>query len=185
MAAGGEFKKSHTQARLRPGTYKLATTVAYTMAVEAPAELEGSAEEDYDMDGSDVDAEGEEDEEFELANEEQPPDSIRDSANEADGEDDKGEGEGEDEDELEDGEESGDDFVGAVKVPTSRKPERDEEAAFVEDSDANAKDSSAEEEEDKSDKFSSDEDSAAEEQWEGTSQAEEIEAEVATRNNCM
>ena len=147
-----------------------------------PAALGGSGEEDYNMDGSDVDAEGEEDEEYELANEGDLPGAFagEEDANESDV--DPGDAEGEQEED----EESGDDFVGAVKVPRSRKSESDEDVVFDDGSDADGKDSSAEEEEDDdSDKSSSDEDSPVEEQWEGNSQAEEIEAEVATRNNCM
>ena len=152
------------------------------MAVVGPAHLNSGLESgldsaQYDMTGSDIDAEGEDDIELdypptdthmsEPADVVDPSDSLSDHGDEEDDEDE------EDEDE--------DENVGAVKVPNGHEVESDEDAV-IEDGTGE----SSITDDDESDKSSSEAESAAGEEWEGGSEGpEDAEGEVATRNNCM
>ena len=156
---------------------------------------------EYDTGGSDLDAEGEDDveidyvivhtpavaptEEGEMLDGEDQEQQIEEDAREAEADDQDDEEEDEDEDE--------EDFVGAVKLPNGRTGESDEEEAVLDDvseigeaSIANDNEEEDDEEDNESDKSSSSEESVAAEEWEGGSDgADEGEAEVANRNNCM
>ena len=167
---------------------RLATTVTYTMAALGPASLNtGGEQPEFDVEGSDIDAEGEDDIEVDYSightpGVEKPEESLSDSDSEGDPDDvdvvgDVDEDAEEDEDE--------EDFVGAVKFPDGQMDDSDEDVALDDGPDAND-DSADEEDNDNSDKSSSSAESVAVAEWEGGSEgAEEVEAEVANRNNCM
>ena len=152
------------------------------MAVVGPAQLNTTTENiEYDMTGSDVDAEGEDDPELEYPITDVPASEPIDAMEESDSAAEGDEVGADDEDEEEDNSENEDEAVGAVKIPNGREVESDDDA-MVEDG---LEESSAADEDD-SEKNSSDAESAAAEDWEGGSEGpENAEAEVATRNNCM
>ncbi|MCJ1259955.1 hypothetical protein MMC24_007794 [Lignoscripta atroalba] len=151
------------------------------MAAVGPAQLDGGMETiDYDMAGSDLDAEGEDDLEVDYnmtdAPASEPADVVEDSDSVVDNDE---VGEDDEDEDAEDDEE--DEVVGAVKLPNGHEAESDEDAIVGDGSDA-----SSVAEDDDSDKSSSEAESAVAEEWEGGSEGpDEAEAEVATRNNCM
>ena len=149
------------------------------MAAVGSTQLEGALDNvEYDMGGSDVDAEGEDDPEVDdsavpvVAHDSSGDDNISDAVSDID------EMDLENEDDHED--EAG---VGAVKLPNGHLEDSDEDAVVDDVSDA--EDSSVAADDD-SGKSSSDAESAAGDEWEGGSDGgEEGEAEVANRNNCV
>ena len=175
------------------------------MGVVVPPAAENGAEPtEYDTGGSDLDAEGEDDVEIDYSIAHTPAVGPTDEEEMLDGEgqeqqiaEDAREAEADDQEdedqEAEDEEEDEEDFVGAVKLPNGRTGESDEEEAILEDvsemgeaSIENDDEEEDEEEDNDSDKSSSSEESVAAEEWEGGSDgADEGEAEVANRNNCM
>ena len=156
------------------------------MAALEPAQLESEvAQVEYNVGESDVDAEGEDDMELDYSAAQTPAAGNigGDELSESDISDDQGEG-------LDEGEEGGaegdeEDFVGAVKVPTSHNVDSEEDAIDEEGSALN-EDSADEDEDDDTDKSSSSAESVVAGEWEGGSEgADDGEAEVANRNNCM
>ncbi|MCJ1391091.1 hypothetical protein MMC18_003953 [Xylographa bjoerkii] len=158
------------------------------MAALGPASLDtGREQPEFDMEGSDIDAEGEDDIEVDYSightplveNAEQ---SLSDS--DAQGDQDDGDVLGHADEDAENDEDE-EDFVGAVKIPDGQTGDSDEDAIVEDGSDAN-EDSADEEDDDDSDKSSSSAESIAVAEWEGGSEGpEEVEAEVANRNNCI
>ncbi|MCJ1474236.1 hypothetical protein MMC13_002894 [Lambiella insularis] len=147
----------------------------------------GTDHPDYDVGGSDIDAEGEDDIEVDYSTAHTPVVEIADEEpSESGGEADEDEGdESHGELGVGDDEEEGEEFVGAVKVPDGQADNSDEDAAVEDGSDVND-DSAGDEDDDDSGKSSTSAESIAVEEWEGGSEgAEEVEAEVANRNNCI
>lgn len=153
------------------------------MAAVAPVQLESRQEPvEFDVGGSDVDAEGEEDVEIDYSMAHTP--AVENVAEEehsnSDGPEDQA-GPNDNDEEEEDEEE----FVGAVKIPNGHAVDSDEEAGDEDGSEVN-EDSVDEDDDDDSEKGSSSAESVAVEEWEGgTDGGEEAETEVANRNNCM
>ncbi len=152
------------------------------MAVAAPAQLQTRLDDTgYELAGSDVDAEGEDDPEIDFDMGDLP---AGEPAEDGDAVSDAG-AEGEEVDEDSDDVEDEGEVVGAVKLPNGHADQDSDEEAIADD-DSSVEASSAAEEEDDSDKSSSDDESVAAEEWEGGSEVvEDAEVEVATRNNCM
>ena len=171
------------------------------MAAVVPHTAENGVEPtEYDTGGSDLDAEGEDDVEIDYSIAHPPAVAPAEEGEMLDGEgqeqqieDDAREAEVDDQDDDDEDEEDEEDFVGAVKLPNGRTGESDEEEAILEEvsemgeaSIENGDEEEDEEEDNDSDKSSSSEESVAAEEWEGGSDgADEGEAEVANRNNCM
>lgn len=151
------------------------------MAAAAPAQLQTRLDDTgYELAGSDVDAEGEDDPEIDFDMGDLPggEPADGDAVSDADAE-------GEEVDEDSDDAENDGDLVGAVKQPNGLAGHDSDEEAIADD-DSSVEASSVAEEEDDSDKSSSDDESVAAEEWEGGSEVvEDAEVEVATRNNCM
>ncbi|SLM35959.1 histone acetyltransferase [Lasallia pustulata] len=151
------------------------------MAAAAPAQLQTRLDDTgYELAGSDVDAEGEDDPEIDFDMGDLPggEPADGDAVSDADAE-------GEEVDEDSDDAENDGDLVGAVKQPNGLAGHDSDEEAIADD-DSSVEASSVAEEEDDSDKSSSDDESVAAEEWEGGSEVvEDAEVEVATRNNCI
>lgn len=162
------------------------------MAALEPVQFDNEMELPVYGDGaSELDAEGEQDIELDYSLAPTPAAGNTDGGDlsTVDAHDvDEGEDEEEDEEEEDDGEdeveEDEEDFVGAVKIPHGHGVESDDDAIVEDASDANEVESNDDEEED-SDKSSSSAGSVAAEWEDGSDGAEEAEAEVANRNNCM
>lgn len=161
--------------------FKLAATATYTMAVAAPAQLQTRLDDTgYELAGSDIDAEGEDDPEIDFDMGDNPADEHGDGDAVSDAD-----AEGEEVDENSDDVEDEGEVVGAVKLPNGHATQDSDEEAIADDG-SSVEASSAAEEEDDSDKSSSDDESVAAEEWEDRSEVvEDGEVEVATRNNCM
>ncbi|MCJ1280847.1 hypothetical protein MMC26_000164 [Xylographa opegraphella] len=158
------------------------------MAALGPASMNtGGEQPEFDLEGSDIDAEGEDDIEVDYSMVHTPivekaEESLSDS--DAQGDQDDGDLVGDRDEDAEDDEDEAD-FVGAVKIPDGHMGDSDEDVVLEDGSDAND-DSVDEEDDDNSDKSSSSAESVAIAEWEGGSEgAEEVEAEVANRNNCI
>lgn len=151
------------------------------MAVAAPAQLQTRLDDTgYELAGSDVDAEGEDDQEIDFEMGDAPAGEPADGGAVSDV-DAEGEEVEEDSDDVEDDGEA----VGAVKLPNGHADQDSDEEAIADD-DSSVEASSAAEEEDDSDKSSTDDESVAAEEWEdGSEVVEDAEIEVATRNHCM
>ena len=154
------------------------------MAAVAPGEatqLENRGEyAEYDMNDSDLDAEGEDDPEVNYAAQEA---KVNDEVDDLDMSDADAEGEevDDDEDDAEDDVEE----VGAVKMPLDQDELESADGNEPDDAALEDDDSDAEDEEE-SDKESSEAESGVEKDWEAVSEGvEEAEVEVSSRNNCM
>lgn len=136
----------------------------------------------YNLLGSDVDAEGEEDAEgdYEMDAEAQPSEAVT----QADKSDEDAQIDSEEEEEEDDGSDATSDVSDKVPKPRGRRARNSDKDAALED--ASEAEVSTEGDDDESDKSSSDEESAAAPEWEGGSdQGEEGSVEVANRNNCV
>lgn len=151
------------------------------MAVAAPAQLQTRLDDTgYELTGSDVDAEGEDDLEIDFDMGDAPAGEPAEGGAVSDVD-----AEGEEMDEVSDDTEDDGEAVGAVKLPNGHADQDSDEEAIADD-DSSVEASSAAEDEDDSDKSSSDDESVAAEEWEdGSEVVEDAEVEVATRNNCM
>ena len=160
------------------------------MAALGPAPLDADGEQpEFEVEGSDIDAEGEDDIEVDYGTSHTPAVQHAEEnsfVSDTQGDEDDGNAvDDEDRDAEDDEDEDEEDFVGAVKIPDGQMGDSDEDAIVEDGSDVN-EDSVDEEDDDNSDKSSSSAESVAVAEWEGGSEgAEEIEAEVANRNNCM
>lgn len=145
------------------------------MAAVASAQLERVMDDvEYDVAGSDVDAEGEDDLEVDYDVSRVAADELSEDAEGSDIEPTAGELENLDED---DEEEHG---IGAVKIPKGEMLDSDEDVMMDNISETSA------DIDDEPNKSSSEAESANGAEWEGESEGgEEGEAEVANRNNCM
>lgn len=145
------------------------------MAAVASAPLERAMDDiEYDVAGSDVDAEGEDDPEVDYDMSRAVADELSEDAEGSDIELTAEEPENDDE---EDEEEHG---VGAVKIPKGEMLDSDEDVIIDDISETSA------DIDDEPNKSSSEAESANGAEWEGESEGgEEAEAEVANRNNCM
>ena len=156
------------------------------MAALGPAQLESEvAQVEYNDGESDVDAEGEDDMDVDYSATQAPvvENTGGEEPSESDISDDQGEGLDGREEEGANGDEE--DFVGAVKVPTGQDVDSEEDAIDEEGSELN-EESVDEDEDDDTEKSSSSAESVVAGEWEGGSEgADDGEAEVANRNNCM
>lgn len=153
------------------------------MAAVALARLEAHPTNiPYAVDNEDMDAEGEEDPDVDFAMSEAPlPNEPVEETEVSDGVLAEASGEEEDGDEEDDDHEFS---VPSVK-PDKGKQRANSEVDMIENADE-VEESSAAEEEEGSDKESTDAESAVAEDWEaGSEEGEDGEVEVANRNNCM
>jgi histone acetyltransferase SAS3 len=176
------------QAHWQGYSITLATAATYALVSVGHTHLEDSMEDHhYDMNGSDVDAEGEDDVELDYSIAATPTADAADEEGFTDDEDASGEELDAERDGLEDEDDNEEDFVGAVKLPDGQG-DSDEDAMAEDEEDGI--EASEDEEEDDDDAFTknseSAESAAAEQQWEGESDGgEDVQSEVATRNNCV
>ena len=143
------------------------------MAAVAPAQMSNPMKGlGYNLAGDDIDADGEDEEDYQISTRAEDRMSVDGAYDAAEGEDEGHESDGIDA------------AVGAVKIPRKRAHiDSDEDA--VEEDHSEDQVSSGEEEED-SDKGSSDAESVVAGEWEGGSDgADDGETETANRNNCM
>ena len=145
------------------------------MAAVAPAQLERAMDNiEYDVAGSDVDAEGEDDPEVDYDVSRVAADELSEDAEGSDIEPIAEEPENDDEDDEEGR------GVGAVKIPKGEMLDSDDDVIIDDVSETSANI------DDEPNKSSSEAESANGAEWEGDSEGgEEAEAEVANRNNCM
>ena len=156
------------------------------MAALEPAEPESEvAQAEHNAGGSDIDAEGEDDMELDYSAAQTPAAENIGGDEPSESEMSNDQGEGFDEGEGEDAESDEEDFVGAVKVPHGQDAESEDDAVDEEGSPLN-EDSADEAEDRDTDRSSNSAESVVAEEWEGGSEgADDGDAEVANRNNCM